>query len=172
MQIIGNILNLSKIEAGYQDRYPERFDLTDLFDELKVLAANQNSNPDVMLLCENPHVHCYVQLDKKRFSQVMFNYLTNAIKYTPCGTIRFGYECRDGGIRLYVADTGIGISEANQSRVYQRFDKFDDFAQGTGLGLAIAKALTEAAGGHVGFESHEGKGSIFWSWVPCEISYD
>lgn len=172
LQIIGNILNLSKIEAGYQDRYPERFDLTDLFDELKVLAANQNSNPDVMLLCENPHVHCYVQLDKKRFSQVMFNYLTNAIKYTPCGTIRFGYECRDGGIRLYVADTGIGISEANQSRVYQRFDKFDDFAQGTGLGLAIAKALTEAAGGHVGFESHEGKGSIFWSWVPCEISYD
>ena len=172
LQIIGNILNLSKIEAGYQDRYPERFDLTDLFDELKVLAANQNSNPDVMLLCENPHVHCYVQLDKKRFSQVMFNYLTNAIKYTPCGTIRYGYECRDGGIRLYVADTGIGISEANQSRVYQRFDKFDDFAQGTGLGLAIAKALTEAAGGHVGFESHEGKGSIFWSWVPCEISYD
>lgn len=172
LQIIGNILNLSKIEAGYQDRYPERFDLTDLFDELKVLAANQNSNPDVTLLCENPHAHCYVQLDKNRFSQVMFNYLTNAIKYTPCGTIRFGYECCDGGIRLYVADTGIGISEANQSRIYQRFDKFNDFAQGTGLGLAIAKALTEAAGGYVGFESHEGKGSIFWSWVPCEISYD
>lgn len=172
LQIISDVLSLSKIEAGFLDRYPEKFDLTDLFAELKTMVANRNSNPQITLQCENPYAHCYASLDKNHFTQIMLSYLTNAIKYTPHGTIRFGYECCDGGIRLYVADTGIGISKANQARIYRHFEQLDDFAQGTGVGLTIAKALTEAAGGRVGFESREGEGSVFWSWFPCEISFD
>ena len=168
LRLINDILNLSKIEAGFMDRKIEKFDFASYFNDLCASARQRMTRPEVELVCENPYQHCLVQLDKNRLGQVILNYATNAIKYTPEGFIKMGYEFVDGGLRFYVADSGIGISEEKQQRVYQRFEKLDEFAQGTGLGLSICKAITEAAGGKVGFETKEGEGSTFWSWIPCE----
>ena len=95
--------------------------------------------------------------------------MTNAIKYTPKGTIELGYTYINKGIKIYVKDTGIGIPKEKHHRIFQRFEKLDNFAQGTGLGLSICKAIAEKSGGHVGFESEQGVGSCFWVWIPCEI---
>lgn len=77
-----------------------------------------------------------------------------------------GISLEDGGIRLYTRDTGIGISEEDKPKVFQRFAKLNTFAKGTGLGLAICKAIAERMDGRVGFESIFGKGSHFWAWIP------
>ena len=96
------------------------------------------------------------------------NFVTNAVKYTKSGYIKIGYTVEKGGVRIYVEDTGAGIREELKDRVFGRFQKLDDFVQGTGLGLAISKAIVEAAGGEIGFNSEIGRGSTFWAWVPCE----
>ena len=120
------------------------------------------TNPKVQLVAVNPYSVCRVRLDKNRVAQVVTNYVTNAIKYTPQGTIEMGYEVVDTRIRLYVRDTGIGIPEEKKRKVFHRFEKLDEFAQGTGLGLSICKAITESMGGSVGFESEYSRGSLFW----------
>ena len=81
-----------------------------------------------------------------------------------------GYSIEREGIRIYVEDSGVGIPEELQERVFGRFQKLNEFAQGTGLGLAISRAIIEGAGGEVGFTSTPGIGSTFWAWIPCEIS--
>lgn len=83
-----------------------------------------------------------------------------------------GYEYVDGGIRLFIEDTGCGIPKENQDKLFQRFAKLDDFTQGTGLGLAICKAIVDAQGGKIGVESEVGKGSTFWAWFPCEAEIE
>lgn len=102
--------------------------------------------------------------------QVWTNFMTNAIKYTVSGHIKMGYEYVNEGIKLYVEDTGIGISDDKKVKLFQRFEKLDTFAQGTGLGLSICKAISELGGGEIGFESEEGKGSLFWSWKPLKAT--
>ena len=124
-----------------------------------------NTNNELLL---KPYSVCRVRLDKNRVAQVVTNYVTNAIKYTPQGTIEMGYEVVDAGIRLYVRDTGIGIPEEKKRKVFHRFEKLDEFAQGTGLGLSICKAITESMGGSVGFESEYSRGSLFWAVLPCD----
>ncbi len=171
LRLINDILNLSKMEAGFIDRRPELFDLSPYFDELCFSVQQRMVNPAVEFIRENPYPHCMVYMDKNRFAQVIMNYATNAIKYTSKGFIRMGYVYKDGGIKLYVSDSGIGIAEEKKERVYQRFEKLDEFAQGTGLGLSICKVLTESSGGEVGFESKEGAGSTFWSWVPTKVVF-
>ena len=99
--------------------------------------------------------------------QILINFVTNAIKYTPRGSIEMGYEYVDSNLKLYVTDTGIGIPESKRHRVFHRFEKLDEFAQGTGLGLSICKAIVEAFGGTIGFDTEEGKGSRFWALIPC-----
>lgn len=171
LRLINDILNLSKIEAGFMDRKPEEFDLPVYFNELYASVKQRMVRPEVELICENPYEHGTVLMDKNRLGQVILNYATNAIKYTPKGFIKMGYKCQDDGILFYVSDSGIGISEEKKQRVYQRFEKLDEFAQGTGLGLSICKAISETSGGKVGFETEEGKGSTFWSWLPFQINH-
>lgn len=169
LRLINDILDLSKIEAGFMDRKLSEFDLSAYFDELYGSVRQAMTNPSVELLCDNPYEYCLVRMDVNRLAQVVLNYATNAIKCTYRGEIRMGYRHRGEGIYFYVSDTGIGIPDKDKSRLYHRFEKLNEFAQGTGLGLAICKVVTEAAGGQVGFESEEGVGSTFWSWIPCEI---
>lgn len=170
LKLINDILDLSKIEAGSVDLKYEEFDLAIFFNELAVAMQRRITNPDVRLKVVNPYTNYMVILDKSRFAQVVTNFVTNAIKYTPEGTIEMGYEELDEGmgIRIYVRDTGIGIQEDKKNKVFNRFEKLDEFAQGTGLGLSICKAIVEACGGSVGFESEYGVGSLFWAVVPCE----
>lgn len=169
LRLINDILDLSKIEAGFMDRQLSEFDLSAYFDELYGSVRQAMANPSVELICDNPYEYCLVRMDANRLAQLVLNYATNAIKCTYRGEIRMGYRRQGEGIYFYVSDTGIGIPDKDKSRLYHRFEKLNDFTQGTGLGLAICKVVTESAGGQVGFESEEGVGSTFWSWVPCEI---
>lgn len=169
LRLINDILDLSKIEAGFMDRKLSEFDLSAYFDELYGSVRQAMANPSVELICDNPYEYCLVRMDANRLAQLVLNYATNAIKCTYRGEIRMGYRRQGEGIYFYVSDTGIGIPDKDKPRLYRRFEKLNEFAQGTGLGLAICKVVTESAGGQVGFESEEGVGSTFWSWVPCEI---
>lgn len=164
--LINDILDLSKIEAGMMQLHPERFDVSELFNRLSITLSQRITSPDVKLLCEIPSEHYTVELDKNRFTQVITNFATNAIKFTPKGEIKIGYQYTEGGIKVYVTDTGIGIAADKINKVFERFEKLDDFAQGTGLGMAICKAIMEACNGKIGLESELGKGSTFWAWFP------
>ncbi len=126
-------------------------------------------NPKIQIVAVNPYQHCLVILDRNQVTQIITNNITNAIKYTPEGTIEMGYEYREEGIYFYVKDSGIGIPDEKKNKVFHRFEKLDEFAQGTGLGLSICKAIAEAMEGNVGFESVYGKGSLFWELLPCEV---
>ena len=167
LQLINDILDLSKIEAGSVELKYEEFDLSAYFNGMAASMRQRIKNPNVRLIAINPHTVCCVRLDKNRIAQILTNYVTNAIKYTPKGYIEMGYESSPKGIRFYVRDSGIGISNEKKSKVFMRFEKLDEFAQGTGLGLSICKAIAESMGGSVGFESEYGQGSYFWAFLPC-----
>ena len=167
LKLISDILDLSKIEAGTVELKYEEFDFSGYFDDMAASMKQRINRPDVCLVANNPYPGCMVKLDKNRIAQIMTNYVTNAIKYTPAGIIEMGYELTDEGIRVYVKDSGIGIQDEKKDKVFHRFEKLDEFAQGTGLGLSICKAIAESMGGNVGFESQYGKGSHFWAVLPC-----
>lgn len=168
LRLIGDILDLAKMESGTMELKPERFDLAELFEDIYASLKLRCTNPDVKFLKYNPYCSCIVELDKDRLVQLGTNFVTNAIKYTSHGHILMSYEYIDSGIRIYVEDTGIGISQDKQQLVFERFEKLDVFVQGSGLGLAICQAIVDACGGKIGVESEEGKGSTFWAWIPCE----
>ncbi len=169
LKLINDILDLSKIEAGTVELKYEDFDLSGYFDDMSAAMKQRITNPNVRLVADNPYPHCKVRLDKNRIAQIMTNYVTNAIKYTPKGFIEMGYKAVDEGILLYVKDSGIGIPDEKKDKVFHRFEKLDEFAQGTGLGLSICKAIAESMGGKVGFESNYGEGSHFWAILPCLV---
>ena len=170
LQLINDILDLSKIESGILERKRERFNLTQVCNELYSMMLPKITNPEVELRLDNSQQDCWILLDRNRLRQVWMNFVTNAVKYTKSGYIKIGYTVEKGGVRIYVEDTGAGIREELKDRVFGRFQKLDDFVQGTGLGLAISKAIVEAAGGEIGFNSEIGRGSTFWAWVPCEVN--
>lgn len=172
LRLINDILDLSKIEAGMVELKYEQFDLSALFEDAYAGLKQKSSREEVQFLKDNPYKSCVVSLDKNRVLQIITNYATNAIKYTPKGSITMGYVYENNGIKLYVKDTGIGIADEKKNKLFQRFEKLDDFAQGTGLGLSIVKALVETAKGNVGCDSEFGKGSTFWAWVPCEAEIE
>lgn len=167
LKLIGDILDLSKLESGSVELKYEEFDLSDYFDDMSTSMRQRVTKPDVQLIMHNPYRECIVKLDRNRIAQILTNYVTNAIKYTPKGNIEMGYESVTNGIRFYVKDSGIGIAEEKKNKVFHRFEKLDEFAQGTGLGLSICKAIAESMGGSVGFKSTFGEGSLFWAILPC-----
>lgn len=170
LKVINDILDLSKIEAGTVELKYEEFNLSEYFKSMATSMKQRMTNPDVRLIVLNNYSNCTVCLDKNRLGQIITNYVTNAIKYTVRGTIEMEYELTGAGIRLNVRDTGIGIPENKRNKVFQRFEKLDEFAQGTGLGLSICKAIADSMGGTVGFESEYGVGSLFWAELPCQVT--
>ena len=110
---------------------------------------------------------CIINTERNRLSQVINNFITNAIKFTEKGNINFGYRLTDDRyIYFYVSDTGCGIPADKRDQIFGRFVKLNDFAQGTGLGLAISESIIQRLGGKIGAESAEGKGSTFWFKIP------
>lgn len=168
LQLVGDILDLSKIEAGMIEFDHERFDLAGLFDDLYMIFNLRLSNSNVRLVVDNPYETCEVHLDKNRISQVITNFLTNAIKFTPKGQITMGCRYQDGLLTISVSDTGIGIAPDKLNAVFERFEKLNNFAQGTGLGMAICKAIVAALDGEITVESELGKGSTFTVALPVE----
>ncbi|MEG2035716.1 MAG: response regulator, partial [Mucinivorans sp.] len=171
LKLIGDILDLSKIEAGSIDILRKPLNLKHLTNELYQSFKQRLTSPNVTMRLVDPYAHCVAQMDMHRFIQVFTNFVTNAIKYTPQGEIVMGYECSPGRVRLYVRDTGIGIPDKKRERIFGRFEKLDDFAQGTGLGLSICKAIADVTGAEIGFSSQENVGSEFWFIVHTQVDY-
>mgnify|MGYP000622766520 FL=1 len=166
LQLISDILDLSKIEAGTLELNYSNIELNELMRELERGFLLRVKTDAVKLEFVNPAGPCMAYTEKNRLSQLMINLVTNAIKFTEKGSIRFGYEMRENELYFYVADTGCGIPKDKQQNIFGRFVKLNSFAQGTGLGLSICKTLMDHMGGRIGVESEEGKGSTFWFTLP------
>ena len=170
MRLINDLLALSTEDAGGIDLIPEDVDFSKTFDDICTTVAERVQNPQVTFIKDNPYETLPAHLDPDRIQQVITNFVTNAVKYTQEGHIKVGYMKQDDGIRVYCEDTGIGIPQEAQEKVFERFVKLNDYVQGTGLGLSICKAISEKCGGKIGVESEgEGKGSTFWMWIPTMV---
>lgn len=170
LQLIGDILDISKIEAGTLDFIYSDVDLNIALSELEASSRLRLRNDDVMIEFADRLPECFIHTDKNRLQQVLINFITNAIKFTKEGSIRFGYHLIDDNskLRFFVTDTGCGISEDNLSRVFGRFVKLNTFAQGTGLGLSICEMIVRRMGGQIGVESTLEEGSTFWFTLPYQ----
>lgn len=169
LQLVNDILDLSKIEAGQMDFIYSEVDVNDIFHTLDQIFRTRVKE-GVALKCELPEKGYFIHSEKNRLTQVINNFMTNACKFTFEGSIRMGYKPVQGGLYFYVTDTGKGIAKENLPRVFERFAKFDAFIQGTGLGLSICQTIIQTLQGKIGVESEEGKGSTFWFTIPCEKS--
>lgn len=168
LQLISDILDLSKIEAGTLEFVTERVDARQLCQEI-VQAFTLKTPANVKLGFDPASPEISLRGDKNRLRQVLANFLTNAMKFTTEGRITLGYErLPDQQVRFFVRDTGIGIAEEQIDTIFNRFIKLNTFAQGTGLGLSICKSVVKQMGGRIGVESEPGRGSTFWFTHPCE----
>ena len=166
LQIISDILDISKTEAGTMEFNIRATDFNKLLANIGESIV-ERVNPGVQLICNLGMEECWIETDPNRLSQVVINFLTNAIKFTKEGSISFGYEVRDDMLYFSCQDTGTGISIEDQSKVFKRFIKLNSFVKGTGLGLPICKAIVEFFGGVIGVSSEgEGHGSTFWFEIP------
>ena len=167
LQLIKDILDLSKIEAGTFDFYPSSIDVNQTLEEIEQSMRLRLKNSDVTLAFTERLPGCLFYIDKNRLIQLLANFVNNAIKFTQTGTICMGYRMTDTDtIYFYVSDTGCGMSNEQCEHVFERFVKYNPFIQGTGLGLSICRTIVERLGGKIGVDSEEGKGSTFWFTLP------
>jgi signal transduction histidine kinase/CheY-like chemotaxis protein len=166
LQLVSDILDLSKIEAGTMEFNYSDMDLNVAMWELKELAQDRAAK-GVEVIFEKMLPDCFIRTDKNRVMQVMMNILANAVKFTEKGSIRFGYEVRNENmLYFHITDTGCGISKEQQKQIFGRFVKFNHFTQGTGLGLALCQMIINRLDGEIGVESEEGRETTFWFTIP------
>ena len=165
LRIVSDILDLSKIDVGYNVK-PQKKDFAKCFNELALSLKERNKNKDVEIEIVSPFRKILSEVDFPRIAQVITNFTTNAMKFTPKGKITIGYSYENGIMEVYVKDTGIGIPKEKQHIIFERFQKVNPFSKGSGLGLSIVKALMAPFGVECGFESTFGKGSYFWARGP------
>ncbi len=170
LQLINDILDLSRIEAGIMEFVYSDVDLNGIMTELEHSARLKASDTDLAITFEKKLPQCYIQTERIRVTQVMNNFVSNAFKFTKKGGISFGYELVDNDqyLRLYVTDTGCGIPEEARASVFGRFVKLNSFVQGTGLGLSICETIARTMNGFIGVDSTVGEGSTFWIKIPYE----
>ena len=166
LQLVSDILDLSKIESGTFDFVRSDLDVNESC--MKIIKSLEMKVPETVdLVFEKYMPDCHIYTDKNRFLQVITNFINNALKFTKQGTIALGYEqTAPHEIKFYVRDTGIGIPKEKIDSIFERFVKLNTFVQGTGLGLSICKSLVSQMGGKIGVESTEGEGSCFWFTHP------
>ena len=166
LQLVSDILDLSKIESGTFDFVRSDLDVNESC--MKIIKSMEMKVPETVdLVFEKYMPDCHIYTDKNRFMQVITNFINNALKFTKQGTIALGYEqTAPHEIKFYVRDTGFGIPKEKIDSIFERFVKLNTFVQGTGLGLSICKSLVSQMGGKIGVESTEGEGSCFWFTHP------
>ena len=169
LQLISDILDLSKMEAGTLEYVYVNVDVNSMLLEIEQAARMQQTNKEVTIRAVTSLPDLFLYTDRRRVTQVLNNFISNAMKFTRNGSVLFGYEePRDGHIRFFVTDTGTGIPPENVQDVFNRFVKLDSFKQGTGLGLAISQNIIKELKGEIGVESEFGKGSTFWFTLPYQ----
>lgn len=168
LQLISDILDLSKIEAETLDFTATEVDVNALCNDLHQTYIMKSHNPKVEIRYTGPQVTpCLIETDKNRLLQVLSNFMNNAMKFTTEGSITLGYSVEENNmLKFFVKDTGCGIPEKDLDNVFQRFVKLNSFIQGTGLGLSICSSIVEQFGGEIGVDSKEGEGSCFWFTHP------
>lgn len=168
LQLINDILDLAKIEAGTLDFTYGDVDVNKLFSDIEQ-TSRLKVKPGVRLEFADKSPNFVIYTDKNRLSQVITNFINNAIKFTDKGSITFGYHHEAGEIYFYVKDTGCGMPAEGAQTVFTRFVKLNSFQQGTGLGLSICEMIIKKMDGEIGVDSELGKGSTFWFRLPDSI---
>lgn len=172
--MVDDLLDLAKIEAGRVDISPAWFDMVDLFQALRGMFKPVATNPELNLVFEEPRNLPALFTDDRKLSQILRNYVSNALKFTPQGEVRIAASRIDGDrVRFAVSDTGIGIAKEHQAAVFDDFSQVDSPVQkrlrGTGLGLALCRQLAELLGGAVELQSTPGEGSVFSVTLPVRL---
>lgn len=169
LQLISDILDLSKIEAGTFEFTNGDVDVNLLCEDI-VCSMQMKMVKETVQLVLDPHLPvCRIISDRNRIHQVISNFVNNAIKFTSEGSIRVGYKLKGEELEFYVQDTGIGIEKEQLPHIFERFVKLNSFVHGTGLGLSICQSIVEQLGGKIGVDSEVGKGSRFWFTIPGVI---
>ena len=166
LNLINDVIDLSKIESGYLELRPDWVNLTELLDESVAEYAHQVPS-GVELLTNYPAHDSLVELDKLRIKQILSNFLSNALKNTTTGHVEIFYEVDHQSVRIGVKDTGRGIPQNMLEKIFERFEKLDSFAQGAGLGLPICKLIVEKMNGRILVDSQLGIGTTFIIELPC-----
>lgn len=171
LSLINEVLDLARIESGRLDFRFEDVSLTHACRELRPLFDSLAERAGVTLNRMNIQDDIYVRTDHKRFSQVLLNLVSNAIKYnTENGTVDIGIdEMPNRRLKIFVRDTGPGIAPEDQSKLFQPFERLDNAnsdVEGTGVGLALTKRIVEGLGGEIFVDSTPGEGSTFWFTLP------
>jgi signal transduction histidine kinase len=168
LQLVGDILELSRLESGDPSFHWEEVDVNGLMEDIYQLYVQKNQNKDVTLVYQPRDQECLMTSVQSRISQVMSQLLSNALKFTSVGIVEMGFEPRGDKVYFYVADTGCGVPEDQRDEIFQRFVKLNSFKPGTGLGLPICSRLVAALGGEIGVKPNRDRGSIFWFILPVK----
>ena len=176
-EMVNDLLDLAKVEAGRVEISPAWFEMVDLFSALRGMFRPVLTNPDVTLVFEDPKQSSRIYTDDKKLSQILRNFVSNALKFTVKGEVRVSaHENADETITFAVADSGIGIDPKFHSAIFQDFAQVDSPIQkrlrGTGLGLSLSKQLAGLLGGTVGLQSELGSGSTFSVTIPLRLNAD
>lgn len=165
LQLINDILDLSRIESGKSEMNFQLVEMTGLIDEVEKVHRLKMKTA-IRLNAIRPDEEIWIMVDRNRITQVLFNFLSNAIKNTHEGAITLGLEVCGEWLKVYVTDTGCGIAKEKLPLIFNRFEKLNDFVQGTGLGLPICQSIVERLGGKISVESEVGVGSTFVMTLP------
>ncbi len=169
LRLFDDMLNMSKLEAGDEAANMASLELNKLLAEVADRFSEKATSKGLTLQTELKPVDPMPVTDRRRVSEILNQYVDNAIKFTDEGSVTLGYDVRNDSLRIWVRDTGKGIAQKDcNDHLFERFVKVDDFVPGTGLGLSICRSLALSIDGKVGIESEFGKGSCFWVDLPLK----
>ena len=167
LRIIDGLVSMSKVEAEAKNLVKSQTDLVQLLNDIVKNHAAVIDQQHVKLVTQYPYNQLMISTDVSKLVEIIDNLMQNAVKFTQKGSITLGYDLQEGDhVRIWVKDTGKGIPEADQTKIFERFVKLDEYIPGTGLGLSVAKSHATSLGGTIGVDSHVGKGSFFWVDLP------
>ena len=167
LRIIDGLVSMSKIEAEAKNLVKSQVDLIPLLNDIVKDYLTMVDQQSVVLVTQFPYSQLMLSTDVAKLTEILNNLMQNAVKFTQKGRITLGFDLEDGDhVRIWVKDTGKGIPEKDQTKIFDRFVKLDEYVPGTGLGLSVAKSHVVSLGGTIGVDSRVGQGSTFWLVLP------